>query len=125
MLYTIHTFSNGEIAMNIMDTVATVAKLAKAGLTLELQEKIVELREQIISLVEVNTLLRSEKLDLEEKLKLATSGDRCPKCKEAEWKLTETKPHPNYLARDLGLKTRVFACTACGYSEDIVDQLGA
>lgn len=106
--------------MNIFETMQTVTKLAKAGMTLELQEKIVELREQVVALKEENVRLKEEQGRLQQELECLTKGDLCPKCKKPAWKLEGSRPHPTF--RRLGVLEKTFKCAECGYTESRTDK---
>ena len=97
--------------MNIGETMDTIIRLAKAGLTLELQEKIVELRKHVMDLDEKHLKLRSKNLELQKELERYTKGDICPKCKKPTWALESSTAKP-------GVKIlRVYKCSQCGFSE--------
>jgi Zn ribbon nucleic-acid-binding protein len=106
--------------MNILDTMQTITKLAKAGMTIELQEKIVELREEVLELKEENLRLREECLQAKQELERFTKGDLCPKCKKPAWSLQSSRPHPT-LGR-VGVLEKTFTCGECGYSEARMDK---
>ena len=107
---------------NILDTMQTITKLAKAGMTLELQEKIAELREQAINLKEDNARLKEENLRLRQELEHFTKDDLCPKCKQPSWILEGSKPHPTF--GELGALERTYKCKECGYTENRLDEGG-
>jgi RNase P subunit RPR2 len=107
---------------NIFDTMQAITKLAKAGMTLELQEKIAELREQTIILKEDNARLKEENLRLRQELEHFTKGALCPKCRQPSWILEGSKPHPTF--GDLGALEITYTCTECGYSEKRIDEGG-
>lgn len=94
----------------------TITKLAKAGMTLELQEKIVELREQVVVLKEENVRLKEEHQQLRQEMECFTKGDLCPKCRKPAWKLESSRPHPQF--GELGTLERTYKCAECGYSEN-------
>jgi hypothetical protein len=105
--------------MSIYDTMQSISKLAKAGMTLELQEKIVELREQVVVLKDENIQLREEVQALRQELTSYTKGDPCPKCKKPSWALEGSRPHPEF--GGLGALELTYTCSACGYSEKRID----
>jgi len=108
--------------MNILDTVQTIAKLAKASMNLEFQEKIAELREQVVMLKEDHARLRAENLRLLQELEYFTKGDSCPKCKQPSWILEGSRPHPIF--GDLGALERTYKCKKCGHTENRFDEGG-
>ena len=97
--------------MSIVDTMNLVIKLAKDGMWVELQEKIMELRLQVLEQQEENIALRNDNLELRKELEKYTKGDICPKCKQPAWTLESSTAKP-------GAKLlRVFRCLQCGFSE--------
>ena len=108
--------------MNILETMQAVTKLAKAGMTLELQEKIVELREQVIVMKEDNLALREECASLRQELERYTKGELCPKCRKPSWTLESSRPHPVF--GDAGVLEKTYKCTECGYTENRLDEGG-
>ena len=104
---------------NIFETMQSIQKLAKAGMTLELQEKIVELRELVVALKEENVQLKEALQELRQKHDRLTKADLCPKCKKPAWSLESSKPHP--LMGELGVLEKTYKCTECGYSETRID----
>ena len=56
--------------MSLMDTAKDVVELVKKGATIELQERLMKLREEALALQEDNHQLRSRVAELEKKLKL-------------------------------------------------------
>jgi len=61
--------------MSFLDTARDAYDLAKKGMTIELQEKIMELREQALALQEDNQRLRVRVAELEQKLTTDNSMD--------------------------------------------------
>lgn len=108
--------------MNILDTMQVITKLAKAGMTLELQEKIAELREQVVTLKEDYARLREENLKLRQEIERFTKGDLCPKCKQPSWTLEGSRPHPTF--GELGALEKTYKCQECGYAENRLDEGG-
>ena len=93
--------------MAILDTAKTVAELAKKGMTVELQEKIMELRD---------TQLRNVNLQLRQDLEGYSKGAQCPKCLKPAWKVESSKPSKTGLGR-LGVIDRTYKCSECGFTE--------
>lgn len=106
--------------MSILDTMQTITRLAKSGMTLELQEKIVELRGEVLELKEENVRLREEVLAAKQELDTYTKGDLCPKCKKPAWSLESSRPHPTF--GEMGALEKTFKCSECGYSETRMDE---
>ncbi len=106
--------------MSILDTVQRVAELAKSGMTLELQEEIVQLRKEVLELKEENLHLREECSQAKQELEKYTKGDLCPKCRKPAWSLQSSRPHPTF--RRLGVLEKTFKCSECDYSEARMDK---
>ncbi len=92
----------------IVDSIQTLVNLAKSGDTLELQEKISELRKDVLELEKENVRLREE-------LETYTKGEPCPKCKKSTWQLESSHPHPIF--GNMGASERISKCSECGFSE--------
>jgi len=101
--------------MSVMDTMKTITDLAKKGMTVGLQEKIMQLREEVIALKEENMRLRSENATLKLTVDRSYTGEQCPKCKKGNWEFVSSRPHPIF--GPLGSLERTYKCSACGFSE--------
>ena len=77
--------------MSVVDTAKTIGELVKAGVTLELQEKIIQLRKEALDLEEENLRLKKENLKLKQEIELQATvtyrvklywceGDEVPFC---------------------------------------------
>ena len=62
----------------LIDTTKAVYELAKKGMTIEFQEKLIQLHEQALELQEENLKLKKENQELKEKVRIRISGDTLP-----------------------------------------------
>lgn len=103
--------------MNI-PSIQDIAKLIKAGATLELQEKIVDLRQAMIEVQEQNIALRHEVEALKKQLaELSQSSlPNCPRCGNPAFSLQESKKDRHMGV--VGMFRRLYVCRECKFSED-------
>jgi uncharacterized protein with PIN domain len=101
-----------------LPSVQDIVKLLKGTITIEAQEKIMELRQGVMDLQEENLELRAKVQVLEARVQelLRPSLPRCPKCGMAAFALTKSEPDP--LMGDLGAFRRLYKCNECGFSEN-------
>ena len=94
-----------------------IVELIKKGMTIEAQEKIMELREAALSLQEENINLKRQVLELQEKVRKLESfeGEPCPSCRKPAWVVKSSKPDSQF--GDLGGIRREYCCTECGFTE--------
>lgn len=73
----------------------------KAGATIEVQEKIMELRQSALETQEENIELRKRIVELEVRVRELESleGEPCPRCRRRTWVLESGEPDPTFGAR--------------------------
>lgn len=97
-----------------------ILELLKAGATIEAQEKIMELRQEALTIQEDNIHLRNRVLELEARIKELESldGEPCPRCRKRTWVVESSKPDPK--VGHLGGIRRTYKCTECGLTESTI-----
>jgi len=115
--------------MSLIDTAKDIYELAKKGATLELQERLVRIREEALSLQEENLGLRQKVAELEEKLSVKESlyfdgslywliddeeeknGPYCQRCYDVDRRMVRLQD-ASYI--DVGgSRTKVWTCRGC------------
>ena len=115
--------------MSLIDTAKDIYELARTGATIELQEKLMRMREEAIDLQEENVSLRKRVSELEDALRLQTNlsfdgaiywktlsdterdGPYCQRCYDVERKAIRLQ-YSSYTRPD-GFYQVVWTCTAC------------
>jgi transposase-like protein len=97
-----------------------ILDLVKAGLTLEAQEKIMELRQAALDYQEENLKLRSRILELEARIKEMEepAGERCPRCGKRTWFVEKSFRDGRFGI--LGGIRRTYKCKECQFRESIL-----
>lgn len=106
----------GNILTDLADGVRRLQKIKAEMSAVELREEILALRELLASIRETALAKDEEIADLRQKLKVATSGEGCPICREGELRVVTSRPHEHFAFA--GLQTRVLECTACKHREE-------
>ena len=105
-----------------LPTVQEIVKLCKTALTIEAQEKIMELRQAAMNLQDENLTLRTKIQSLEATVKELSqpSLPRCPRCGKAAFSLKKSVEDP--AMGEVGLFRRLYQCNECGFSENRQEQ---
>jgi hypothetical protein len=125
-----HLWRSAKKKMSLLDTAKDVYDLAKKGMTIELQEKLMELWEQALTLQEDNLKLRSRITELDEKARLKESmhfrapfyfrdGDSVPFCPVC-WERDGKPIHMRAYTGD-GDDRRYHTCGVCNLTEQNQD----
>ena len=120
--------------MSLLDTIKDTLELAKKGITIDLQERLMKLREEALALQDENLALKVRVSDLEAQMAESSSlsfdgvvywkarqeadreGPYCQRCHDADKKLIRLQSSPRYdLAREVGV---TWHCKACRASYD-------
>jgi predicted RNA-binding Zn-ribbon protein involved in translation (DUF1610 family) len=81
-----------------------------SNLLAQLSIDLSEARVQCAALTEENAALKRRIREFE-----AVGGERCPKCRQAGWRLEDSKP--DAIFGDMGVARRTYRCSDCGFSE--------
>lgn len=100
-------------------TFKDVIQLVKQGMTIEAQEKIMELREAMLNLQEENQSLRERVHDLEAQLEEMTAGTfpPCPSCGRPGWRVVASEE--DAIMGVVGILNRKYECSFCQFTETL------